>query len=273
MSNKEKDCITYLEEMSLKSNLFYELSKDRIIGFQEGHTSSEEIASTVLVVLARGVAYDCKQLIAYFFYKLPATSDYVKEILFESVRKLTAVGLNVMEKTLAKDDPCFFVDNTKPTYLFDIPHLLKLTRNSPFSYRFISPEGEANKTYIETMYYYEKSEDYRLYHKSMDEHICPKSFQIMKVKYACQVLSHNTSVAPNSFVDLTMLPVATKMTAYLIDKVNRSFNLLNPSHLNNFLRFKERNYSFLFTKHLNQDCLENVLGHINCSGNARNPKR
>nr|CAH7742160.1 unnamed protein product [Callosobruchus chinensis] len=96
MSNKEKDCIICLDEMSLKSHLFYDLSKDKIIGFQESHTSSEEIASTALVVMAR--------------------------------------------------------------------------------------EGETNKTYIETMYHYEKSKDYRLCPKLTDEHIYPNSFQKMKVK-------------------------------------------------------------------------------------------
>nr|CAH7731266.1 unnamed protein product [Callosobruchus chinensis] len=148
----------------------------------------------------------------------------------------------------------------------------------------------------------------------------------MKVKYASQVLSHSVSVALNWFADFKILPVASKVTANFSDKMNRLFDILNSSHLNNFHVFKgsekqinflnemsdlfknlkaadetgkevtyrmkflfgwqitikgvlelwkmlrKKDYSFLLTRHLNQDCLENFFGHIrNCSGNARNP--
>lgn len=342
MNSKEKDCFICLDEISIKANLFYDISKDKVIGFQEGINANTEIASTTLVIMARGLAYSWKQPIAYFFYKSTAPSDDLKDILFQTVRKLSAIGLNVLgvvsdqgpnfqklvKKTLnlTENDPCFFVDNIKLVYLFDIPHLLKSTRNNLFSYLFLSTEGEINKKYIETMYNYDKSKDYRLCPKLTDEHIYPNSFQKMKVKYAAQVLSHSVSVALNWFVDFKLLPSAAKLTADFLHKMNNLFDILNSSHLNNFNIFKgseqhinflnemitffkelkivnhmgkemtktvkftfgwqltikgvlelwemlkEKDYSFLLTRHLNQDCLENFFGQIrNCSGNARNP--
>lgn len=342
MSPKERDCIICLDEMSLKSHLFYDISNDKIIGYQEGNNPSGDIASTALVVMARGVAYNWKQPVAYFFYKSTASSEDAKDILYESVRKLTAIGLNVLgvvsdqgpnfqklvknNLNLTEENPCFYVDSKKLVYLFDVPHLLKSTRNNLFSYVFRSNEGDTNKKYIETMYQYDKSKDYRLCPKLTDEHIYPNSFQKMKVKYASQVLSHSTSVALNWFVDFKLVPPEARVTATFIDNMNRLFDILNSSHLNNFHVFKgtekqinflqkmitffknlkvinekgkdvtnivkftfgwkmtikgvlelwemlkEKEYSFLLTRHLNQDCLENFFGQIrNCSGNARNP--
>lgn len=113
--------------------------------------------------MARGVAYSWKQPIAYLFYKSTAPPDEAKDILFETVRKLNAIGLNVLgvvsdqgpnfqklvKKTLnlTENNPCFFVGNIKLVYLFDIPHLLKSTRNNLFSYIFLSTEGKINKKF------------------------------------------------------------------------------------------------------------------------------
>lgn len=149
LKDKEKDCVLCIDEISLKSNLFYDISKDKIIGFQASnseHTSS--IASSALVVMASGIASSWKQPIAYFFYRTSAPSNDIKDILYESVRKINATGLNVLgvvsdqgpnflklvktELHLSVDNPYFFVDDRKLVYLFDVPHLLKSTRNNFF---------------------------------------------------------------------------------------------------------------------------------------------
>lgn len=70
MDSKEKDCIICLDEMTLKSHLVYNITKDKIIGFQQGNNSRGEIAGTALVVMVRGVAYNWKQPIAHFFISL-----------------------------------------------------------------------------------------------------------------------------------------------------------------------------------------------------------
>nr|CAH7749996.1 unnamed protein product [Callosobruchus chinensis] len=97
------------------------------------------------------------------------------------------------------------------------------------------------------MYHYEKSKDYRLWPKLTDEHIYPNSFQKMKVKYASQVLSHRASVALNWFADSKILPVASKITASFSDKMNRLFDILNSSQLDNSHIFKgsEKQINFL----------------------------
>lgn len=263
MTEKEKDCIICLDEMSLKSHLFYDISKDKVVGFQEGNKSTTDIATTALVVMARGVAYNWKQPIAYFFFKNAVRSDEAKEILIESVRKLSSAGLNILgvvsdqgsnfrklvkvELGLTNENPCFMVDNIKLVYLYDVPHLLKSIRNNLFSYSFHLQDGHTNKKYIETMYNHDKSKDFRLCPKLTNEHIYPNSFQKMKVKYAAQVLSHSTSVALHWFIDFKLLPESATTTANFVEKINHLFDLFNSSHLNNVHVFRgvEKQIEFL----------------------------
>lgn len=345
LNEKEKDCILCLDEMSLKSHLFYDISKDKIVGFQESYKSDNnnmDVASSALVVMARGIASSWKQPIAYFFYKSTAASNEIKDILFESVRRLNSIGLNVLgvvsdqgsnfqklvkgNLKLTPDNVFFFVDDIRLVYFFDVPHLLKSTRNNFFSYSFLLPEGATNKSYLETFYNNDKLKEYRLCPKLTNEHIFPNNFQKMKVKYASQVFSHSVAVALYTYIDFNVLPSEAKVTAKFIKTMNDLFDLLNSCHLNNFNAFmgtqkqlkfleefetllkslnvvnsagkyltnkmkfifgwkltinsikalwvtlKSKGYTFLLTRNLNQDCLENFFGQVrNCCGNARNP--
>lgn len=129
LKEKEKNCVLCIDEISLKSNLFY----DRIVGFLVSHNRNTPlIASIALVVMARGVASSWKLPIAYCFYKTSATSQDVKDILYESIRRINATGLNVLgvvsdqgpnfqklvksELKLTVENPFFFVDNRKIVY-------------------------------------------------------------------------------------------------------------------------------------------------------------
>lgn len=349
---KEKDCTICLDEITLKSHLFYDISRDKIVGFQESHNpNSTAVATTALVVMVRGIASNWKQPIAYFFYNSAAPSEEIKEILFESVRKLTAIGFNVrgvvsdqgsnfrkLVNKVLKVTPqniFFFVDNVRLVYFFDVPHLLKSTRNNFFTYNFRLPEGTVKKCYLDTFYEHDKKKEYRLCPKLTNEHLSPGNFQKMKVKYASQIFSHSVAAALQTYIDFKVLPSDANVTVKFIKTINDLFDLLNSCHLNNFNAFmgtekqfkfleeiesmfdnlkvlkmvkvkdqeksvekclnnqmhfiygwkltinstkalwetlKSRRYTFLLTRNLNQDCIENFFGQIrNCCGNARNP--
>lgn len=123
LKDKEKDCLLCLDEISLKSNLFYNISKDKIIGFETTpHKCTTEIANYALVAMVRGIGSNWKQPLAYFFYKSSTPSTDLKTIIFESVRKLTTIGLNVLGIT--SDQGSNFFKLVKSD--------LNLTENSPF---------------------------------------------------------------------------------------------------------------------------------------------
>ncbi|VEN51003.1 unnamed protein product, partial [Callosobruchus maculatus] len=341
LKEKEKDCILCIDEISLKSNLYYDISNDKIVGFQEGLTETSIIASSALTVMARGLASNWRLPLAFFFYRTSANADDLKQILLTTVQKCKSIGLNVLGvvsdqgsnfqklvKTLnvTQENPFFVVDNARIVYLFDIPHLLKSIRNNFFSYTFVLSNQEIRKQYLETFYSHDKTKQHRLAPKLTDDHIYPNNFQKMKVKLACQVLSHSVAAGMQTYIEKNVLPVEASTTAAFIQKMDDLFNLLNPSNFENCQAFmgtekqlqlieesynmfenmevlnhegksmrkqlkfisgwkltlksllelwkilKEKNYKYLFTRSLNQDCLENFFGQVrNCSGNAKNP--
>lgn len=344
LKEKEKDCIVCLDEISIKSHLYYDISKDKIVGFQESYSrnSNAKMASTALTVMVRGLASNWKLPLAYFFYNTCADSADLKDILFTTIRKCRAIGLNIMgvvsdqgpnfqklvksSLKLDENNPFFFVDDTKIVYLFDIPHLLKSTRNNFFSYIFSLKNGETKKHYLETFYNNDKTKQYKLAPKLTNDHIFPNNFQKMKVKLASQVFSHSVATGMHTYIHFNVLPQEASVTASFVEKMNDLFDLLNSNNFENCQAFmgtgkqfklleesfnmfndlkildygrkdvtkrmkfilgwkitiralialwgmlKERGYKYLFTRNLNQDCLENFFGQIrNCSGNVKNP--
>lgn len=343
LEEKAKDCVICIDEMSIKSHLYYDISKDKIIGFQEGlNTTSPYIASNVLVLMVRGIASSWKQPFGYFFYKTSPTSVELKDILFESIRRLSVVGLNVLGVVsdqgsnfyslvrnllkLSEENPVFKVDEKELVYIFDVPHLIKSMRNNFYAYKFIFNGKETSKVYLEKMYTSDKEKNYRLAPKLSNDHIFPNNFQKMKVKLATQVFSHSVAVALFTYIDFGILPKEATPTAEFIENINILFDLLNSNTLENYTAFmgtekqvsflhkmetifknlkvenhngknvtkqlkfifgwrlsinatlilfkklQTKNYKYLFTRNLNQDCLENFFGHIrNCCGHVKNP--
>lgn len=254
LKEEQKDCILCLDEISLKPRLFYDISRDKIIGFQTGNDKdTQEIARSALIVMARGITSSWKQPIAYFFYKTSATADDLKDILFESVRKLRQTGLNVrgvvsdqganfyklVKSTLqlTEDNPTFYIDEMKLVYLFDVPNLLRSTRNMFFSHIFTSHDGETRKGYLEMMYNVDKTRQFRLAPRLTNDHVYPNNFQKMEVGLASQVFSHSVAVAMHTYIDFNVLPKGAIPTANFILRMNQLFGVLNSSNSEHFEAF------------------------------------
>ncbi|XP_050539008.1 uncharacterized protein LOC126904238 isoform X3 [Daktulosphaira vitifoliae] len=91
-----KECILCADEMALKSNLYYMLQKDEIIGFHESNkikTYSPVKYSFVLMI--RGINFDWKQPIAYYMVSSSCTGFELQDIIFTIIQKLFQFGLNV----------------------------------------------------------------------------------------------------------------------------------------------------------------------------------
>jgi len=78
----------------------------------------------------------------------------------------------------------FNVSGKEIVFMFDPPHLLKVTRNNFFNYRFKSENKIAQKIHLKQLYDIDKSQVHRLAPNLTDVHINPNSFQKMRVKYA-----------------------------------------------------------------------------------------
>ena len=98
MPESAKVCTLVMDEMSLKSNLFYDESGDTIIGFQdlgEGKQSNL-IANSALVFMARGIVESWKQPVSYYLVNEACNSDSLKDLVEENILQLESMGLKVV---------------------------------------------------------------------------------------------------------------------------------------------------------------------------------
>ena len=91
-------CSLLMDEMSLKSHLFYSVSDDSIIGLEEygNGKSSCFLATSALVFMVRGILYNWKQPIAYFLVNESCGTTQLHTILDEALLRLESLGLNVV---------------------------------------------------------------------------------------------------------------------------------------------------------------------------------
>ena len=93
-----KICSLMMDEMSLKSHLFYDISNDYIVGLEDygiGESSGLP-ATSALVLLVTGVLFNWKQPIAYFLVNESSGSSQLKKILAEALNNLESLGLDVV---------------------------------------------------------------------------------------------------------------------------------------------------------------------------------
>ncbi|CAI6353484.1 unnamed protein product [Macrosiphum euphorbiae] len=243
MSNESKQCVMCIDEMSLKSFVYYHTKKDVIHGFHDtGLIKTDELAKSVMVIMIRGLNDKWKQPLAFYFVSTSCVGDDLKNIIFNCINTLEKISFNV--KVLISDlgsnfkrfattlgispsKPYFNVGTKEIIFMFDPPHLLKATRNNFFSYKFQSGNKVAEKVHLQTLFNFEKNSTTRLAPKLTEIHLNPNSFQKMRVKYASQVMSHTVAVSLETLLCLGVLPSTAQGTIDFIDSMNKLFDLFN----------------------------------------------
>ncbi|KYM98250.1 THAP domain-containing protein 9 [Cyphomyrmex costatus] len=85
----ERHCVLCADEMSLKSHLFYNVSRDEIIGFEDnGDKKSCVPAKSAFVIMARSIAGEWKLPVYFCFVETTCHSNVLKNILFDIIIKL-----------------------------------------------------------------------------------------------------------------------------------------------------------------------------------------
>jgi len=249
MNVKGKECVLCADEMSLKSFLYYNYSKDEIIGLHEEETHKIcDIAKTVLVLMIRGLHDSWKQPLGYFFVGTSYNSLSLKNIIFNCVSKLNSISFNV--KVMISDmaanfksfsdsvgvtpeHPYFNVGSQEVIYMFDPPHLLKSTRNNFFKYRFVSDDKIIESKHLKSFYEADNQRTHRLVPKLTDTHINPGPFQKMKVKYAAHIFSKTVTSGMSVCITDKSLPPESKDTILFIDSMDNLFDIFNSRPTSN----------------------------------------
>lgn len=249
----DKYCILCLDEMSLKAYLFYNSTRDKVIGFEDvglDNMYTEQLlpACNVAVILVRGICKSWKQPLAYFFTNSTLNSSKLLNILHEAIIGLRNIGLKVLCVIsdmgsnfvklsellhISSKKPYFEINNEKIFYMFDVPHLVKATRNNLLRHSYVDEDKVTSWQYINILYNDDKSKQCRIAPRLTDAHVTPNNFQRMKVKYATQILSATVSAALNTYISLGILPAKAAFTAEFIERFNKLFDILNVSMLYN----------------------------------------
>lgn len=239
----DKNCTLAIDEMSLKTNLCYNIYKDQIIGYDTVNTG-HNLAKNVLVIMAQGITKKWKQPIAYFFVKSTFSGEQLKNTIIECVSKMKNVGItvraivsdqgsNFIELTrnleITAEKPFFCVSDMKVFYFFDTPHLLKSLRNNLMKYDFLFNGQTASWTDIESFYKKDSTQQIRCAPKLQNGHIYPNTWQKMNVYYAAQIFSHTVSAAMCTHVNLGALPKSAMGTVNILQKIDTLFDVLNSS--------------------------------------------
>ena len=249
MTEHGRLCSLCLDEMSLKNNLFYDSYSDEVVGF-ENYGKGEKtatVATSAIVVMARGITENWKQPLGYFLVHESCNSAKVKEIIDEAIEKLHTIGLMVMcivtdlgsnfhqltrELGVTPSQPWLTHEGRKIFYLFDPPHLIKAIRNNLMKYNFQFGKFVASWKDIRILYEKDSVLSIRCCPKLTDKHLNPNGFQKMKEKLATHVISHTVAAAILTYVSLNALPPSATGTAEFLLKFDEIFDSLNSSNLN-----------------------------------------
>lgn len=271
MLPKSKECVLCVDEMSLKSFLFYNFKKDEIVGFHNtGYFKTYELAKSVMVVMIRGLNDSWKQPIGYFFVASSCTGYNLENVIFKYISRLDSISINIKviisdlgsnfkkfadQLNVTHETPYFNVGDNEIVFMFDPNHLLKATRNNFFKYRFKSGTKVAEKIHFQNFYKYDKSSHDRLAPKLTEVHMNPNKFQKMKVKFAAQTFSHTVVAGMGTLISCQQLPNTAIDTINFIDSMDKLFDIFNSQPMSRDISNKEgendynvKRYCLPFTK-------------------------
>ena len=88
MEAKDKVCGVVFDAISLKSGLYYNITKDQVVEDLGQYGRSEQTAQYAMVFMVKGLARKWKQALAYFFFHSSINPTILKSMVSDCLRKL-----------------------------------------------------------------------------------------------------------------------------------------------------------------------------------------
>ncbi|XP_011862965.1 PREDICTED: uncharacterized protein LOC105559356 [Vollenhovia emeryi] len=244
LSPAERHCSLCVNEMQLRPHLFYNLSRDRIVGFHDTGTDKRRTLSRkVLVIVACSLVGDWEQPVAYYFHGT-CRVDTLKTLIFQAITRLKSIGANVHALTtntsptflrlsqllgITAERPSFLVNDERVFYIFDVTRLMRVTRNVFRSHELRFCEKRASWTDIELFFRRDSQMRLPLAPKLSVSHLEPDKCQKLETKYAVQVFSGSIAAGLSAHIASGELPLETIGTMEFIHNFDRLFDVLNSS--------------------------------------------
>lgn len=245
LPSTERRCSLCVNEMRLRPHLFYNLSRDRIIGFHDtGMEKRRILARKVFVIMACSLVGDWEQPIAYYFHGGMYRADILKNLIFQAIIRLKSIGVTVHALTtntsptflrlsqllgISTERPSFLVNDEKVFYIFDVTRLMRVTRNVFRSHELRFREKRASWTDIELFFRRDSQMRLPLAPKLSLGHLEPNGCQKMETKYAVQIFSSSIAAGLSTYIASGELPLETIGTMEFIHNFDQLFDILNSS--------------------------------------------
>ena len=242
-----KFCNICIDTASIKSNLFYMINRDEVIGFEDYGDGKKSIlpAGEVAVVMVKSTMDKWQQPLAYFLLNKSFDSEKSKCVILDCIYKLQSIGLIVLSLItdmgsdyrkmikllgVTKEKPYFTVENQKIFYMFDPPHDIKACRNNFMENNIFVNNNLIDWKWVQKTYEYDQNNlHYKLVPKLGVNHITPNNFQKMRVYLAVQVLSNTMASAIRTHVQLKNFTEDALHTATFIEYMDGLFDIFNSS--------------------------------------------
>ena len=255
MDEKEKLVTLCMDEMSLKTHLYYDIAADKIVGLEDYGSGyrTNKVSTSGLVFLVRSITGGGKQPLGYALVNGACPREEMEMLMKEAIDKLEGIGLTVVvvisdmgsnfqslanHLNITPENPWFIHNNQKYFVMFDPPHLLKCVRNNLMKYPFKFGMYTASWKDIEKFYNNDNTLTIRTAPKLTEKHLHPNGFSKMKVKYATQVFSHTVAAAICTYVSTEKLPPSASGTAELLSMFDSLFDCVNSSTIHSTKKMK-----------------------------------
>jgi len=181
-------------------------------------------------------------LMHIFFINNSITGLHLQNTIFAVITRIQKTSINNRALTtdqgtnftsFSKTMKChvnihsFMLMAKKIFYVFDVPHLLKSTRNNFSKYNLPFLNGTADKKYL--VYFYKSDLGLHTSYQKLISMINPGPFQKMKMISASQVFSNTEAAAMLCCVQGGSLPLTAENTITLIEHIDKLFDTLNSS--------------------------------------------
>lgn len=193
--------------------------------------------------MARSLAGDWEQPVAYYFHGGACNADVIMNLIFQAIIRLTHFGATVhvlvtgtaptflrmsQQLGISAERPWFLVNNEKIFYIFDVTRLMKATRNVLMTHDIHFGEKKASWTDIELFFKRDSQMRLPLAPKLLVTHLKPECRKT-ETKYAVEVFSDRVAAGLCARIASGEFPLRAIGTMEFVHNFDQLFGILNSS--------------------------------------------
>lgn len=241
----KRRCCLCANETRLRPHLFYNLSRDRIVGFYNtGSEKRRSLARKALVLVVRSLAGDWEQPVAYYFQDGTYHTNVTKNLIFQAVIALRGIGANVhalvtstaptflrlsRQLGITTEHPSFLVNDESVVYIFDVPRLMRTTKNVFTRHELRFRDQRASWADVELFFRRDSQARLPLVPELSLDRFEPEKCRNMETEHSVRILNGSVAAGLSAHITSGELPLKAIGTMQFVLYFSRLYNILNTS--------------------------------------------